>query len=308
VKKEIRMKARILAAIMVHESTIRCGWVFGFKGKTYRGARSYRRREISMRKEIRSQESSMMSRKSGAGRFIAKAILAFVLCLLTSILSATTTNYQEPWTSSLDSWSFTQTSCNGTCADALLTSDGNPADGTTNKVTGRNKAEVGYWSVAAAWTALGVPSGDTVDSVDGQWDDKAVQTAVACASTATMGIQLFDSANTTELSASAIEPTLNVAGDTAAWTNHNPTGAVTVTSSNAASSTVTLRFNVNPNSGNNGSAACELRGDNFKLAIVSHAPPIGGGPRRVHISRLRITWPHTIVKMESPAFFEESRR
>ena len=144
--------------------------------------------------------------------------------------------------------------------------------------------------MAAAWTTLGVPSGAVVDSVDGQWDDKAVQTAVACTSSSTMGIQIFDSANTTQVTSAAVEANLNVAGDTAAWTNHNPTGAVSVTSSSSASSTVTLRFNVNPASGNNASAACELRGDNFKLAIVSHTPA-SGSVRRVYVSTLRLPRP-----------------
>jgi hypothetical protein len=237
-----------------------------------------------------------------------RKLLMATLLLVSMAAHATTTNYQEPWTSSLDSWAYTQSSCNGTCNDVLLTSDGNPADGVTNKVTGRNKAEAGYWHLAAAWTALGVPSGDTVDTVDGQWDDKTVQTAVACSSSSTIGIQIFDSGNSFAVTASDVESAIDVSGDTSAWTNHNPTGAVTVTSSNAASSTVTLRFNVNPSAGNNASAACELRGDNFKLAIVSHAPPAGGGPRRVHISSLRITLPRSIVKLESPAPFEDRRR
>jgi hypothetical protein len=32
-------------------------------------------------------------------------------------------------------------------------------------------------------------------------------------------------------------------------------------------------------------AACELRGDNFKLAVVS-SPPAAGAPKRVYVSRL----------------------
>jgi hypothetical protein len=261
-----------------------------------------------MKREVRSQESGARSLKMDGKMLFSGAILTSVFCLLTPLLFATTTSYSEPWASSLDSWAYTQGSCGGTCADALLTGDGNPADGVTNTITGRNKAEVGYWKLAAAWTALGVPSGDTVDSVDGQWDDKAVQTAVACASTSTIGIQIYDSGNSSSVTASDVEPAINVAGDTAAWTNHNPTGAVSVTSSTAAGSTVTLRFNVNPASGNNSSAACELRGDNFKLAIVSHTPAAGGGVRRVHISSLSIPVPRAGMKFQSRVLFGHEHR
>ena len=171
------------------------------------------------------------------GRNPWKPLLALALmCAVATLVYATTTNYTEPWASSLDSWAFTQSSCSGTCVDALST-DGNPADSVSDKITGRNKAEVGYWKLAATWTALGVPSGDLVDSVDGQWDDKAVQTAVACTSSSTIGIQIYDSANTTQLTPTAVEPNLNVAGDTAAWTNHNPTGAVSF-------STLTVAFRI----------------------------------------------------------------
>lgn len=204
-----------------------------------------------------------------------KRALAISFLFATSLLWATSTVYTEPWTSSLDSWAFTQVSCGGTCVNGLVTSDGNPADSVSAKITGRSKAEVAYISVAMTWNAAGVPVGDVVSSVDGQWDDKAVQTAVSCTSSSTMGMQIFDATNMTEITASAIEPNLNVAGDTAAWINHNPTGAINVTSSTASSSTVTFRFNINPASGNNASAACELRGDNYKLTIVSAAPPSG---------------------------------
>jgi hypothetical protein len=131
----------------------------------------------------------------------------------------------------------------------------------------------GYFSKSFTWEQLGVPAGDNVDTVDGNWDDKAVQTAVACTSASTMGMQVFDSSNSTEITGATVEGNLDVSGDTASWTNHNPTGAVAVNGgSQASTTTVTLRFNINPASGNNGSAACELRGDNYKLTIGSTTP------------------------------------
>jgi hypothetical protein len=47
---------------------------------------------------------------------------------------------------------------------------------------------------------------------------------------------------------------------------------------------VTIRLNVSPKSGNNASAACEVRSDNVKLTIVSQVPASG---RR---SQTIVTW------------------
>ena len=193
------------------------------------------------------------------------------------------TNYSEPWASSLDGWSYVQTACTGTCGqDALLSSDGNPPDSVHNVVTGRNKNETGYWHKSMTWEAMGVPAGDTVDTVDGQWDDKTVCTAVACTSSTTVGIPIFASANSAEITASTVEPLLTVAADTSSWRTHNPTGAVNVNAgTQAPKPTVSTHLNVNPSCGNNGSAAAEIRADNFKLTIVSHAPSTGVTHRRV---------------------------
>lgn len=217
-----------------------------------------------------------------------------LLLLLTSICCSLPlvgqTVYTEPWTSTLDGWAYTQTSCSGICTDALLTSDGNPADSVHDSVTGRNKAEVGYWSKAMTWEAMGVSAGDTVNTVDGQWDDFSVCTAVACGSAHQAGIQIYDSSNATEITASTVEPLLGVSGDTSAWTTHNPTGAVAVNSGYQTSSTsVTVRFNVNPDCGNNSSAVAEIRGDNLKLTITSTAP---SGRKRVIVTYLELPRAH----------------
>jgi hypothetical protein len=212
-----------------------------------------------------------------------KIFLVLAMLAMASSASAQTT-YTEPWASSLDGWSYVQTSCSGTCGqDALLTSDGNPADSVHNVVSGRNKDEIGYWHKSMTWEAMGVPAGDVVDTVDGQWDDKSVCTAVACASTHQVGIQLYNSGDTAEITASTVEPLLTVSGDTSSWTTHNPTGAVAVNAgSQASTTTVSVHFTVNPSCGNNGAAAAEIRADNFKLAIVSHSPSTGAHYRRVY--------------------------
>lgn len=207
------------------------------------------------------------------------------LWLFAAWLLATSTNFTEPFASG-HGWTYVQTTCGGTCTNGDVSGDGNPSPSVFAKITGRNKNMAGYFKRTFTWENLGVPAGETVQTVDGQWDDKAVQTAVACTPTSLAGMEIFDSSDSAACTDSTLEPNLNVSGDTAAWTNHNPTGAVSVSSGcAAASTTLTMRLHLEPGSGNNGSAACELRGDNFKLTIVS-APPAAGAPKRVYVSRL----------------------
>jgi hypothetical protein len=207
------------------------------------------------------------------------------LWLFAAWLLATSTNFTEPFASG-HGWTYVQTTCGGTCTNGDVSGDGNPSPSVFAKITGRNKNMAGYFKKTFTWENLGVPAGETVQTVDGQWDDKAVQTAVACTSSTLAGMEIFDSSDSAACTDSTLEPNLNVSGDTTAWTNHNPTGAVSVSSGcRTSSTTITLRLHLEPGAGNNGSAACELRGDNFKLTIVS-APPAAGAPKRVYVSGL----------------------
>jgi hypothetical protein len=207
------------------------------------------------------------------------------LWLFAAWLLAASTNFTEPFASG-HGWTYVQTTCGGTCTNGDASGDGNPSPSVFAKVTGRNKNMAGYFKRTFTWENLGVPAGDTVETVDGQWDDKAVQTAVACTSNTLAGMEILDSSDSGTCTASTLEPNLDVSGDTAAWTNHNPTGAVSVSSGcTASSTTITLRFHLEPAAGNNGSAACELRGDNFKLTVVS-SPPAAGAPKRVYVSSM----------------------
>jgi hypothetical protein len=223
--------------------------------------------------------------KARKARGIWFSLMALCLCVSVALVFAATTNFTEPFPNG-HGWTYTQASCSGgaTCTSGDVAGDGNPSPSVFAKIAGRNKSMSGYFSRSFTWEQLGVPTGDNVQTVDGNWDDKAVQTAVACSSSSTMGMEIFDSTNTSPILASTLEPTIDVSGDTAAWTNHNPTGAAAVnTGSKASTTTLTLRFNINPASGNNGSAACELRGDNYKLTIESTTP--SGRNRVVMISR-----------------------
>jgi hypothetical protein len=227
-----------------------------------------------MKFKVHSSEFETQRRKSktrlGLSSFSLQLLPGLCLLLLVSPLFAQT-YYNQPFASG-HGWTYTQASCSGTCTSGDATADGNPLPSVFASVTGRNKTLTGYFSKSFTWEQLGVAAGDTVTSADGAWDDKAIATAVAC-NGATAGMQIFDAANAAEVTASAVEPALNVAGDTASWITHNPTGPVAVNAgAQASATTVTLRFNLNPSSGNNGSAACELRGDNFGLTLTSTAP------------------------------------
>ena len=227
---------------------------------------------------------SEFGKKSGRTLVPGLAALALLTCFAAWLL-ATSTNFTEPFASG-HGWTYVQTTCGGTCTNGDASGDGNPSPSVFANVSGRNKNMAGYFKKALNWESLGVPAADTVETVDGQWDDKAVPTAIACTSSTLAGMEILDSSDSAACTASTLEPNLNVSGDTAAWTNHNPTGAISVISGcTASSTTITLRFHLEPAAGNNGSAACELRGDNFKLTVVS-SPPAAGAPKRVYVSRL----------------------
>lgn len=203
----------------------------------------------------------------------AKRTISLILLIACAALLAwaATTTYTQGFDTG-HGWAYTQVGCNATCTS------GDVADGQTNssgvfaKVSttqNGNRALTGYFSKAFTWENLGVPSGATVTTVDGEWYSRGVNTLTGCSATSTAGMQIFDSANAIEATASALEPNLNVSGD-AAWTNHNPTGAIAVLAANQASTTtVTLRFNLNPATNSGSGNACELRGDEYKLTIVS---------------------------------------
>lgn len=192
---------------------------------------------------------------------------ALVFCV--TMLWATSTVYTQPFAAG-HGWTYTSVSCGGTCTqDMAFATDGNPAPSILAKIVGKAKTSVGYAKHTYTWENLGVPVGDSVTTVDGAWDTKQTHTTGNCSTSATAGMQLFDSANTTEITASAIEPTKDVSGQTV-WTTNNPTGAVAVTGTFAPSgTTITLRFNMNPATTSVTSADCEIIGDNYKLTIVS---------------------------------------
>jgi hypothetical protein len=125
--------------------------------------------------------------------------------------------------------------------------------------------QTGYFHNSYTWIQLGVPKGSTVTSVDGSFWDKSA----ACAAGTTAGMQIFDSANTTEITSTTLVP--NTAATDTSGATHGNLGAKTIAAPfQPAATTVTLRFNLNPAVG--AFATCNLNGDNFNLTI-SFIPP-----------------------------------
>jgi hypothetical protein len=178
-------------------------------------------------------------------------------------------------------WTYTQLTCpSGGCSNtASVTTDGNPANSVSATVSGNGGVQTGYFKKTFTWEQLGVSVGDTITSVDGKWDAKNAR-GTDCIAGSTMGMQIFDSANTTEVTGATLEPLIDVSGD-AAWTTHNGSAAVSVVSSSASGNTVTLRFNINTQGKASSNPTCEIRGDNFSLTIVT-------GRHQVITSQLRL--------------------
>jgi hypothetical protein len=131
----------------------------------------------------------------------------------------------------------------------------------------------GYFKNSYTWQALGVPSGSTVTQVSGSWWDKTSSSSSSgCSSSTTAGMQIFDSANTTEATSAALASNVVVDVDTAGATHSG--GTVDVNAAyQAAATTVTLRFNLNPSAeGNFGSSTCNFYGDNYALTITYTGP------------------------------------
>lgn len=200
-----------------------------------------------------------------------------VVVLLGAVLCATSTIFTEPWATTLDSWTWTQLTCTGTCTAALVTADGNPADSVNFKVTGRSKVVTGTWDSAnKTWAALGVPAGDTVNSVTFSNDDKAVSTAVACvpgsSSTFIQPVILPVGGGPN----CAVGAVVSVAGDST-WTTHAGSAISVAGTCSTSSQGIILELDGGAASGNNSSAACEVRNDNWKITIVSSVKTVSPG-------------------------------
>ncbi len=236
------------------------------------------------------REPEARSQESGARRWISAfagmtclragmvglrrvVLLTSVSCLLTPLLHATDTVYTQPFDAA-HGWTYTSVSCGGTCSQNNNNSDGNAAPSVSAYITGKQKTSTGYWSHAYTWEALGVTAGNVVQSVVGAADTKRTYTTGACSSSATVGLQVFNSANNTEITSAAVLTNTDVSGSSA-WPSTKTGNSVTVNGGyQASATTVTLRLNSNPATTNVTNANCTVLTDNYKLTIT-HVTPSG---------------------------------
>ena len=215
-------------------------------------------------------------------RQTARVVVATVLTLVmaVSLLWAATANYLQTFDTG-HGWTYTQVSCSGgTCSNNPTASGANCNGGTggcvqaTNSLTfNTTRTLVGYFKNSYTWQALGVPAGGTVTQVQGSWWNRS-SSASACSSSTTAGMQIFDSANTTQVTSAAVATNVVVDGETAGASH---TGSVVTVNAGfqPAATTVTLRFNLNPSAeGAFGTNTCNLFGDNYGL-VITYTDPSG---------------------------------
>lgn len=181
--------------------------------------------------------------------------------------------YTQPFNTG-HGWTFTNVSSTGTftgtvgqttnCAAASPGANANQCISAANQgqflAVGSSTAYI-HNPATYTWQTLGVPAGATVTSVAGGWFDHVSGNC----NSATAGIQIFDAANSTQLSSTPIAPVIDVSGDTGGIV-HAPGSAVLINTGGAAASGITIRFNLNPG-GTILFGTCTIAGDNLLLNI-----------------------------------------
>jgi len=187
--------------------------------------------------------------------------------------------YTISFATDYEGFSWVSTKCTGTCTQGWYDGDGNPADSVYAKVTERNKVNEGYHKKnTLTWENMGVPAGATVTSIDGKFDVKNAQETHAA--THAIGTYLYDSADTTNILTGGVTLESDFDPTSTSWVTINADTAKNVDSAyQASNTTVSIRIKENVASGNNASAASDIRVDNVVLVI--NYTPAASGPTKV---------------------------
>jgi hypothetical protein len=185
--------------------------------------------------------------------------------------------------------SFTATVVSGTCDTSLTNttlSDGSQGAVVASSCTGRNDVPVVRWSKALTWEQMGVMPGNVVTQVDASLLYR--QAAESHAVTQTIGpLQLFNAANTAACAAADLEPEFDPATTSSTYSTRE-SAAITVHSEcSSSNTTVTIRFDLTPATGNNTSANSELRVDDVQLVITAAPASQPRSRKQVIIVHLR---------------------
>ena len=204
--------------------------------------------------------------------------------MLSTALAVT---YSQPFAVSHGFTATQSGACDTSYTDnAADSTNGNPVNSVHSNCIGRNDTPTTTWKKSLTWESMGVTSGNNVTTVDGSFDHQ--RTAQTHAQVAKVGnLEIMDSGEVAACTASTpIESTLSYPNDTGtiSWANKNDSGAIVVNAGcQASTTTVVVRFIINPRTGNNGSAQTQVNVDNLVLVITEVTP---SGRSRVIISRL----------------------
>ena len=202
------------------------------------------------------------------------------LLLLLLLLAATAwaVTYSQPFAASHGFAATQSGACDSSYADADDTTNGNPVNSVKSTCVGRNDSPTTTWKKSLTWEDMGVTPGNVVTQVDGALDHQ--RTTQTHAQVARVGnLEIMNSGESAScLASTPLEATFsypNTTG-TVSWATHNATGAIAPASGcDASSTTVVVRFIINPRTGNNGSATTQVNVDNLVLTITEVTPSTG---------------------------------
>lgn len=192
-----------------------------------------------------------------------------------SFLPKTPAAHADSTTYTISDGSLTAALVSGGCDTSQTNST--PSDGGQGTVissacVGRNDVPVVKWTKTVSWETMGVPAGATVTQVDGSF--KYRQVAESHNATQVMGtMTLRDSSDSAACAASDLEASFDPGPNNASFTTRNSSGAINVsTGCETAATSVTIRLDMTPRTGNNASATSELRADDVSLSITYFNP------------------------------------
>ena len=199
-----------------------------------------------------------------------------VLLLLASAATLLAVTYTQPFAVGHGFAPTQSGACDNTYTDnAADSTNGNPVNSVNSLCNGRNDTPTTTWKKSLTWEAMGVTPGNTVTLVDGKFDHQ--RTTQTYAQIATVGpLEIMNSGETASCMASTPNEALfSYPSSTGliAWATQNLTGAIAPASGcEASTTTVVVRFGINPRTGNNASATTQVNVDNLVLTITETTP------------------------------------
>lgn len=203
-----------------------------------------------------------------------KPLLALLLLVLAaSWLLATT--YSQPFAVGHGfTWATTSGSCDTSLTAADDTAHGSPVNSIYAECIGRNDSPLGRWKKSMTWESMGVTAGNTVTQVDGKYDH-AIITRTYTSAPVRGPLSIYDSGDSSQCMASNLEAGGTYSSGTGgtSWATDNASGAIaTLSACQASNTTVTVRTELSPKTGNNSAATTRVNIDNVVLTITEVTP------------------------------------